>query len=82
MRPVDIREARRNFDELVEAAERGQSVLITRHGKGMAGMEPIRPAQGKPLPDLGAFRESIRDAIQGQGEPLSQVVAKERRRSR
>lgn len=78
MRSVNIREARRKLSDLVDAAEDGQSVLITRHGKEVARIDPVGPEVGGPLPDLGEFRASI----QTKGAPLSTVVAKSRRQAR
>ena len=82
MRSVDIQEARRKLNELVDAAEQGELVLITRHGKEVARIKPAGPAHGAPLPDLTAFRESIRDVIPAHGEPLSKAVVESRSQSR
>ena len=82
MRSVNIREARQKLSDLVDAAEQGQSVLITRHGKQVARLEPAGPAEGAPLPDLSAFRESIRRAAGGKGAPLSKVVREARKQAR
>ena len=57
---VGITEARRRLTDLVAAAERGQSVTITRRGKEVAR---IAPPASKPLmrfPNLAAFRASIK----------------------
>jgi prevent-host-death family protein len=78
MRSVNIREARRKLSDLVDAAEHGQSVLITRHGKEVARLDPAAPDVGGPLPDLSEFRASI----QAKGAPLSAVVAESRRQAR
>ena len=70
MRTVNIREARRRLSALIDAAERGETVVITRRGRKVACLGPVRKAPRKPLPDLRAFRESIRVT----GTPLSKVV--------
>ncbi|MEX2389166.1 MAG: type II toxin-antitoxin system prevent-host-death family antitoxin [Phycisphaeraceae bacterium] len=80
MRSVNVREARQSLSDLVDAAEHGQSVLITRHGKQVARIGPAGLVQATPLPDLGAFRESIRQAA--GGEPLSKVVCETRKQAR
>ena len=82
MRSVNIREARQKLSDLVDAAEHGQSVLITRHGKEVARIEPAGPARGAPLPDLSAFRASVRAAVQGKGRPLSKTVTESRKEAR
>lgn len=71
MGPVNIREARRRLSELVDAVERGESVMIMRRGKEVARLVPIDGARGIEAPDLSAFRASIRL----KGKSLSRVVA-------
>lgn len=78
MRSVNIKEARRTLPDLVDAVGRGQSVLITRHGKEVAQLGSPAGESGGPLPDLTAFRASIRTA----GKALSKVVAESRRQAR
>jgi prevent-host-death family protein len=36
MKTVAIREAKAKFSELVDAAEKGEQIMITRHGKPVA----------------------------------------------
>jgi len=78
MRSVNIREARQKLSDLVDVAEHGESVLITRHGKEVARLEAARPSQAGPLPDLDDFRESIRV----KGKPLSRQIEASRRQER
>ena len=82
MRSVNIREARQKLSDLVDAAEHGQSVLITRHGKEVARIEPAGPARSAALPDLSTFRASVRAAVQGKGRPLSKAVTESRKEVR
>ncbi len=42
MRTAGIFEAKQNFSELIEAVEAGEEVLITRHGKEVVRMLPVR----------------------------------------
>jgi prevent-host-death family protein len=44
MRSVRIREAKATFSALVEAASRGEPVLITRHGEPVAALVPVEDA--------------------------------------
>ena len=75
MKTVGVREARRRLGELVDAAERGESVIITRRGRQVARLGPVAPEGGRRLPDLSEFRARIRV----QGKPLSETVAELRR---
>lgn len=70
MGPVNLKEARRRLGALVKAAERGQSIVITRRGRKVARLVPAEAALAKGLPDLTEFRKSIKT----KGRPLSQIV--------
>jgi len=78
MNRVNMREARRRLSEIVNAAEHGESTVITRRGRKVARVEPIAPARGRTLPDLTEFRSSIKV----KGKPLSQVVIDGRKEAR
>jgi len=78
MNRVNIREARRRLTAIVDAAERGESTLITRRGRQVASVQPVAGGKGRRLPDMAEFRASIKV----RGKPLSQVVIEERRRAR
>jgi prevent-host-death family protein len=67
---VSLTEARRRLGALVKAAERGQSVTITRRGRKVARLVPAEAAPAKGLPDLTEFRKSIKV----RGRSLSEVV--------
>jgi prevent-host-death family protein len=60
MGPVNLKEARRRLSALVTAAERGESVVITRRGKEVARLVPAASKPLKRFPDLSAFRASIK----------------------
>jgi prevent-host-death family protein len=58
MQTLTIKEARACLGQLVDKAEHGETVVITRYGKKSARLVPIGPrAQG--LPSLSAFRAGI-----------------------
>jgi prevent-host-death family protein len=40
-------EAKTRFSELVERAERGEEVVITRHGKPVAKLVPVRESEAE-----------------------------------
>jgi|EndMetStandDraft_4_1072995.scaffolds.fasta_scaffold1886365_2 prevent-host-death family protein len=52
MRTVPVREAKAKFSELIDAAEKGEEIMITRHGKPAAviisGMKSAQAAPVKP----------------------------------
>ena len=77
MEPLSIREARKRFGELVEAAEHGETVVITRRGRRVARLVSMAETR-LPLPDLEAFRATL----QAQGPSLSQVVVELREAER
>ena len=78
MESVTITEARRRLSAIVSAAERGEPTVITRRGRQAARVEPVRAVRCGPVPDLPAFRASIKV----KGEPLSKVVTRLRRGAR
>ncbi len=78
MDTVNMSEARRRLSDLVRAAERGESVTITRRGKQVARLVPVEQEPLRPLPDLSEFRASITV----KGKPLSQTVIEMRAEER
>jgi prevent-host-death family protein len=78
MSPMSIREARKRLGELVTAAEHGEIVTITRRGREVARLVPAGRKARRRLPDLTAFRASIRV----KGQPLSQTLVAMRRAER
>lgn len=67
---INIKEARRRLSDLVKAAERGRSVTITRRGKEVARLGPVPKKPRRGLPDLSAFRATIKP----KGKSLSETV--------
>ncbi len=63
---IAIADAKSRFAELIRAAEAGEPVVITRHGKPVAELHPAVPA--RPLPLIGAMRGRI--AIAGDFDAL------------
>lgn len=54
MRTVGAGEGRRSLSRLLDAVERGQTVTITRYGRPVARIEPVRSS---------AVAETIRELI-------------------
>ncbi len=72
-----MRDARAGLPALLSRVARGEEIVIERRGKAAARLVP--PARVRmPLPDLAAFRASIRVT----GEPTSAAVIKARREER
>ena len=77
MQSMNLKEARSHLSSLVDQAERGVTVVITRHGRESAYLGPVRTGL-KKLPSLSAFRAGIAAPAEG----LSVTVAKARREER
>jgi len=77
MEEVGILEARNNFSALVERAEKGENVIITRHGKPVVKMVAVE------LEDEEERRERAREAVEAIWEmrkevkPLGDVTIKD-----
>ena len=78
MNKMNIREARKQFSSLVDAAQRGESTVILRRGHAVARIDPVMPESKGELPDLSAFRSKI--GIRGKA--MSKVVAGQRKKAR
>lgn len=78
MDTVSIKEARRRLSHLVEAAERGQPTVITRRGKKVVRLVPLKETPLRGLPDLTEFRASIK--VRGKG--LTDTVLEGRKEER
>jgi prevent-host-death family protein len=62
MREIQASEAKAHLAQLLDEVERGETVVITRHGKPIARLVPEKPpATGQRLVErIRAFRESRR----------------------
>jgi prevent-host-death family protein len=63
MTPVDAREAKARLLELLERAERGEVITITRNGREVARLVPARPrasAAIEVVAELRAARIGVR----------------------
>ena len=54
MREVSATEASRNFSAVLDAAERGETVVVTRAGEPVATIAPAPRANGQALQDVFA----------------------------
>jgi len=77
MQTLNIKEARANLSRLVDMAESGETVVITRNGTKAARLGPV-PTSRNALPDLKSFRA----AISRPKTSLSKTVIASRREDR
>jgi prevent-host-death family protein len=77
MKEISTKKARGELSTLLKRVEKGEEVIISRRGKRIARIVPMRGAP-KRLPSLKKFREGIRL----QGEPMSRIVLKNRQDDR
>jgi len=58
MKHVGIKQARQELPDLIDRAEAGEEIIITRQGKAVAKLVAA-PKTPKPLPSLADFRHGI-----------------------
>jgi prevent-host-death family protein len=73
---ISVKEARSKLSSLVDRAEQGGEVIISRRGKKVARLVPLTAKRS--LPSLKEFRASIR----ASGESLSATVLRNREEER
>ena len=60
MTTVSAYEAKTHLPRLLRAAERGETVIITRHGKPVAQLGPVQERGGFDLAEATARLEALR----------------------
>jgi antitoxin (DNA-binding transcriptional repressor) of toxin-antitoxin stability system len=73
MKHVGIKQARQQLPSLIDQAEAGEVVVITRLGKVVAQLVAA-PTVRKPLPSLATFRQGMGRL----GTPAVQLLREER----
>ena len=73
MTHVGIKQARQELPDLIDRAEAGEEIIITRQGRPVA-MLVAAPREIKPLPSLKDFRAMLG----GPGTAAAQLVREER----
>jgi prevent-host-death family protein len=73
MKHIGIKQARQELPDLIDRAEAGEEVIITRQGKPVAKLVAA-PKTRKPLPSLADFRKDIGVT----GTPAAKLVREER----
>ena len=77
MLTMSIRDARAALGKLVDRAERGETVVVTRHGKPSACLTPV-PGRRRELPSLHDFRATIVRPKEGLSKTVMGVRREER----
>jgi prevent-host-death family protein len=70
---VGIKQARQELPDLIDRAEAGEEIIITRQGRPVAKLISAS-RENKPLPSLKDFRATLG----GPGTPAAQLVREER----
>lgn len=70
MHTITTREARRTLSSLLNEAEHGSVISITRRGQEVARLVPPESKKNNRFPNMSEFRNSIKV----KGKPTSQVV--------
>jgi prevent-host-death family protein len=73
MKHVGIKQARQELPDLIDRAEAGEEILITRQGRAVAKIVAA-PKERQPLPSLTEFRGRIGKL----GSPAAKLVREER----
>ena len=76
MRCVNVREARERISRILAEVERGEEVIIARHGRPVARLTPVSGIS--PFPDRSAFRKSLSKVSTNSGELLRELRDDER----
>lgn len=58
---VSMEQAGERFEELVERAERGEPVIITRDGQDAVALRPAEPVEIRPTLSLEERRQILRE---------------------
>ncbi len=58
MEMVSVAATKAHLSKLLDRVEKGEEIMVTRRGKPVARLSPVRPKK-KPLPLLAEFRSKI-----------------------
>lgn len=73
MKTVTVAEAKARLSELLNRIEHGDEIVVTRRGRPIARLTPIRGGKKQPIVGLSAFREQIARANVAATEALLQL---------
>ena len=72
MRTLPLRDAKASFSAVVEAAQRGEATMITKHGRAAAVVVPVEDAQRLYTAKRPSFAEllmSIPEDLETERDP-------------
>lgn len=78
MASISMKLARQRLGALVEAAQRGETVTITRRGQSIAKLDPVEPESRRRLPSLRHFRATLKRRGKSLRETVDQARSQER----
>lgn len=73
MTTVSAYEAKTHLPRLIRAAERGETVIITRRGKPVAQLGPVEEQRGVDMAEATARLEALRSRL--PAIPLEELVS-------
>jgi len=65
MREISVREANQNFSQLIAAAERGETIVVTKNGRPVAKVAPQSQDRASD-PEWRAKFEALRASLQSK----------------
>ena len=70
---LGVFDAKSRFSELIDRAERGEEIIVTRHGKPVARVAPLVPASrtSAEFQDLMATASELRERIRRETGTVS-----------
>ncbi len=77
METVSVAGTKAHLSKLLDRIEKGEEIVVTRRGKPVARLTPIRPRKS-PLPALAEFREQI-PPLKTTGSEVLQMIRDEGR---
>lgn len=77
MKKAQVNQVREHLAKYISDAEKGEEIIITKHGKPVARLAPVKKENPK-FPDLKEHRESLTV----RGKSLSKTVTESRKKER
>lgn len=65
MREMSVRDANQNFSQVIAAAERGETIVITKNGAPVARVSPL-PADRSADPEWRAAHQAMMTALRAK----------------
>lgn len=81
MHTIPLSEFRANASAMIDRVERGETVLILRHGKPVAELVPAKPPAPEKIPSWKRPIEPL-DYVRADGKSLAQLIVEERESAR